>query len=145
MADFEEGTEEWDDVQALETEAQGTLGEMFNRGNASDNGFETDDGESSVQVHVIEDSPESKNKPDVMELDSSSDFEDDDDDDDTQFKATRAGSRSHSLRSMVKIQPCVYCFMVLGRKIDHCLAKTLLLHLHSNERYIYVLKHPAPL
>ncbi|KAH0927824.1 hypothetical protein HID58_020080 [Brassica napus] len=100
LADFEEGTEEWDDVQALESEAQGTLDEMFNKGNASDNGFETDDGESSVQVHVIEDSPESKNKPDVMELDSSSDFEDDDDDDDTQFKATRAGSRSHSLRSM---------------------------------------------
>ncbi|CAN7051671.1 unnamed protein product [Brassica oleracea var. botrytis] len=92
LADFEEGTEEWDDVQALETEAQGTLAEMFNRGNTSDNGFETDDGESSVQVHVIEDSPESKNKPDVMELDSSSDFEDDED--------TQTGSRSHSLRSM---------------------------------------------
>ncbi|KAF3584561.1 hypothetical protein F2Q69_00032336 [Brassica cretica] len=100
LADFEEGTEEWDDVQALETEAQGTLAEMFNRANTSDNGFETDDGESSVQVHVIEDSPESKNKPDVMELDSSSDFEDDDDDEDTQFKAPRAGSRNHSLRSM---------------------------------------------
>lgn len=124
MADFEEGTEEWDDVQALETEAQGTLAEMFNRGNTSDNGFETDDGESSVQVHVIEDSPESKNKPDVMELDSSSDFEDDED--------TQTGSRSHSLRSMVKIQHYIYCFMVLGRKINHCLAKTFLLHLHSN-------------
>ncbi|CAN6895124.1 unnamed protein product, partial [Brassica oleracea] len=92
LADFEEGTEEWDDVQALETEAQGTLAEMFNRANTSDNGFETDDGESSVQVHVIEDSLESKNKPDVMELDSSSDFEDDED--------TQTGSRSHSLRSM---------------------------------------------
>ncbi|KAJ0234234.1 ATP-dependent DNA helicase Q-like 1 [Hirschfeldia incana] len=92
LADFEEGTEEWDDVQALETEAQGTLAGMFNRANTSDNGFETDDdNESSApQVHVIEDSPDSKNKPDVMELDSSSDFEDDD----TQFKVPRTGLRS---------------------------------------------------
>ncbi|CAH8356650.1 unnamed protein product [Eruca vesicaria subsp. sativa] len=102
LADFEEGTEEWDDVQALETEAQGTLAELFCNANtcasASANGFETedDDGESSAaQVHVIEDSPESKNKPDVMELDSSSDFEVDDDDR-SQFKVSMTGSRIHS-------------------------------------------------
>lgn len=109
LADFEEGTEEWDDVQALETEAQGTLAEMFCKAKTSDdNGFETDDdGESrsAAQVHVIEDSPppDSKNNnPDVMELDSSSDFEDDDDDG-TQFKAPMTGSRNHFSRSMVNI------------------------------------------
>ncbi|KAF3610781.1 hypothetical protein DY000_02051377 [Brassica cretica] len=134
LADFEEGTEEWDDVQALETEAQGTLAEMFNRANTSDNGFETDDGESSVQVHVIEDSPESKNKPDVMELDSSSDFEDDDED-------TQTGSRSHSLRSMVKIQHYIYVsgfaisLHLLDRVSMYCLLTLKLMNCSALKEY----------
>ncbi|VVA96605.1 unnamed protein product [Arabis nemorensis] len=95
LADFEKGTEEWDDIQAIESEAQGTLAEMFDKAN----GFETDDDGSRVEVHVIEDSPEPKKKPQVLELDSSSDLEDDD----TLFKATtrsQTSSRNHSLRSM---------------------------------------------
>lgn len=67
------------------------------------NGFQTDnddDDDSRVEVHVIEDSPEPKKKPQVMDLDSSSDLEDDV----TLFKASmrsQSRSRNHSLRSMV--------------------------------------------
>ncbi|XP_010431525.1 PREDICTED: ATP-dependent DNA helicase Q-like 1 [Camelina sativa] len=105
LADFEEGTEEWDDIQAIESEAQGTLAEMFDKANPSDNGFKTDDDndddddDSRVQVHVIEDSPEPKKHPEVMELDSSSDLEDVE----TRFKVPRRSQTSsinHSLRSM---------------------------------------------
>ncbi|XP_010464122.2 PREDICTED: ATP-dependent DNA helicase Q-like 1 [Camelina sativa] len=102
LADFEEGTEEWDDIQAIESEAQGTLAEMFDKANPSDNGFNTDDDDdddSRVQVHVIEDSPEPKKHPEVMDLDSSSDLEDVE----TRFKVPRrpqTSSINHSLRSM---------------------------------------------
>ncbi|CAA7015887.1 unnamed protein product [Microthlaspi erraticum] len=101
LADLEKGTEEWDDMQALESEAQGTLAEMFEKANSSDNGFVTDDDDdgSRVDVHVIGDSPEPKRNPEVMEVDSSSDLEDDD----TRIKVpmrTQTCSTSHSLRSM---------------------------------------------
>ncbi|KFK37983.1 hypothetical protein AALP_AA3G055000 [Arabis alpina] len=87
LADFDQGTEEWDDIQAIESEAQGTLDEMF--GKAS-NGFNTDDS-SRVEVHVIEDdSPEPKKKPQVMDLDSSSDLEGD------YTMRSVTGSRNHS-------------------------------------------------
>ncbi|KAG7624176.1 ATP-dependent DNA helicase Q-like 1 [Arabidopsis thaliana] len=90
LADFEEGTEEWDDIQAIESEAQGNLAEMFDKStNPSDNGFDTDDDDddddSRVEVHVIEDSPEPKKKPEIVELDSSSDLEDVE----TRFKVPR--------------------------------------------------------
>lgn len=96
LADFDKGTEEWDDIQALETEAQGTLAEMFEKANSSDNGFDTDDDEddSRVDVHVKGDSPKTKRNPEVMEVDSSSDEDDD--------KRTQTSSTSHSLRSMVR-------------------------------------------
>ncbi|XP_023642038.1 ATP-dependent DNA helicase Q-like 1 isoform X2 [Capsella rubella] len=100
LADFEEGTEEWDDIQAIESEAQGTLAEMFDQANSIDDGFKTDDDDDSrVQVHVIEDSPEPKKIPEIMELDSSSDLEDIE----KRFKVPRrsqTSSRNYSLRSM---------------------------------------------
>lgn len=109
LADFEKGTEEWDDIQAIESEAQGTLAEMFDKSNPTiDNGFETDDdGDGSrIEVHVIDDSPEPKKNPEIMDLDSSSDL----DDFDTQFKVptrSQTCSRNHSLRSMVRFNIAV--------------------------------------
>lgn len=90
---------------------------MFGKANPSDNRFETDDDDddgSRVAVYVIEDSPEPKKNPEVMELDSSSDLEDYV----TEIKASKrsqTGSRNHSLRSMVRFQHCSYCFMGFGR------------------------------
>lgn len=109
LADFEEGTEEWDDIQAIESEAQGTLAEMFDTSNPSDNGFETDDDDDSrVEVHVIEDSPEPKKKPEIMELDSSSDLEDVE----TRFKDPRRSQTCS--RSMVRFNIPVIVFIVFG-------------------------------
>jgi len=113
LADFEEGTEEWDDIQAIESEAQGNLAEMFDKStNPSDNGFDTDDDDddSRVEVHVIEDSPEPKKKPEIVELDSSSDLEDVE----TRFKVPRRSQTCS--RSMVSINIAVIFFMEFGRR-----------------------------
>ncbi|XP_024015543.1 ATP-dependent DNA helicase Q-like 1 isoform X2 [Eutrema salsugineum] len=94
LADFENGSEEWDDIQALESEAQGTLAEMFYKANPSDNGFETDGGDddddSRVDVHVTEGSHEPKKNPQDMELDNDLELP----------RRSQTGSRNHSLRSM---------------------------------------------
>lgn len=114
LADFDKGTEEWDDIQALETEAQGTLAEMFEKANSCDNGFDTDDDDSREDVHVKGDSPETKRNPEVMEVDSSSDLEDDD-------KRTQTSSTSHPLRSMVRFN---IAFTVSFVNEGFCLVKT---------------------
>lgn len=120
LADFEEGTEEWDDIQAIDSEAQGTLAEMFDKSNPSDNGFETDDDDddSRVEVHVIEDSPEPKKSPEIMELDSSSDLEDIE----TQLKVPRRSQTCS--RSMVRfnIAVIVSWFLEEAKNKAFCLA-----------------------
>lgn len=77
LAESMEGNEDWDDLQALETEACETLAEMFD--NDVHKNFETGNNEASTShVHVIDDSPEPKKHQNLMHLDSSSDGEDTD-------------------------------------------------------------------
>ncbi|XP_065633172.1 ATP-dependent DNA helicase Q-like 1 isoform X1 [Quercus suber] len=66
-------TEEWDDLQAIESEACGALNNLFDKDVL--NSHEVDnDGNGRNYINVIDDSPEKH--PNFMELDSSSDSED---------------------------------------------------------------------
>ncbi|KAM7481755.1 hypothetical protein LguiB_006338 [Lonicera macranthoides] len=77
LAESMEGSEDWDDPQMLETQACGTLAEMFDKDVPKN--YETDNnGTSRSEVHVIEDSPEPQEHQNLMQLDSSSDKEDTD-------------------------------------------------------------------
>ncbi|KAK2977715.1 hypothetical protein RJ640_013733 [Escallonia rubra] len=75
LAESMQDNEDWDDLQALETEACGTLADMFDKDVLKS--YEADgDGAARSDVHVIEDSPEPQEYQDVMQLESSSDSED---------------------------------------------------------------------
>lgn len=70
LAESMQDTEEWDDLQAIETEACGALADMLGK-DARDNCDE----DSDTYVHVIEDSPQQKRSAKTVMLDSSSDSE----------------------------------------------------------------------
>ncbi|KAM4108162.1 hypothetical protein ACB094_03G024600 [Castanea mollissima] len=73
LAESMQHTEEWDDLQAIESEACGTLNNLFDKDVL--NSHEVDnDGNGRNYINVIDDSPEKH--PNFMELDSSSDSED---------------------------------------------------------------------
>ncbi|KAA8536771.1 hypothetical protein F0562_029249 [Nyssa sinensis] len=75
LAESMQGSEDWDDLQAMESEACGTLADMFEKDVL--NNYEADnDGHARSYVHVIEDSPESQKHQSLTQLDSSSDSED---------------------------------------------------------------------
>lgn len=66
-------TEDWDDVQALESEACGALTEILDQDLLQQ--YDSN-GKARNQIHVIEDSPESQKHKNFMQLDSSTDDED---------------------------------------------------------------------
>nr|POE61449.1 atp-dependent dna helicase q-like 1 [Quercus suber] len=73
LAESMQDTEEWDDLQAIESEACGALNNLFDKDVL--NSHEVDnDGNGRNYINVIDDSPEKH--PNFMELDSSSDSED---------------------------------------------------------------------
>ncbi|KAI3923782.1 hypothetical protein MKW92_026549 [Papaver armeniacum] len=78
LAEFMQDSEDWDDLQAVETEACGVLSEMFE--NEVD-GYdyvpeEKEDNVTRDCIDVIEDSPEPKKKKQLLRVDSSSEDED---------------------------------------------------------------------
>ncbi|KAK4595582.1 hypothetical protein RGQ29_013886 [Quercus rubra] len=73
LAELMQDTEEWDDLQAIESEACGTLNNLFDKDVL--NSHEVDnDSNGRNYINVIDDSPEKH--PNFMQLDSSSDSED---------------------------------------------------------------------
>ncbi|GJW23444.1 ATP-dependent DNA helicase Q-like 1 protein [Tanacetum coccineum] len=98
LAETMQDSEDWDDIQALETEACGTLADMFSKDSMKH--YETDDdndvGVKEPFVHVLDDSPEVQKHKNFMHLDSTS--EDDDLDFDISnkkdIKSTYSSSRS---------------------------------------------------
>lgn len=73
LAESMQDTEEWDDLQAIESEACGTLNNLFDK-DVLDSHEVDNDGNGRNYINVIDDSPEKH--PNFMELDSSSDSED---------------------------------------------------------------------
>lgn len=77
LAESLQDSEDWDDLQAIESEACGALSNMFEKDVL--NNYEADNsGNARNYVNVIDDSPKHKRPQDVMQLDSSSDSEDSD-------------------------------------------------------------------
>ncbi|KAJ8572814.1 hypothetical protein K7X08_009325 [Anisodus acutangulus] len=74
LAESMQDTEDWDDLQAIESEACGTLTDMLGK-DVRDNCKVDCDEDSSTYVHVIEDSPQQKRRAKAVMLDSSSDSE----------------------------------------------------------------------
>ncbi|KAJ7977877.1 ATP-dependent DNA helicase [Quillaja saponaria] len=73
LAESMQDTEEWDDLQAIESEACGTLNNMFEKDVLK---CDSPDGDIAKScIHVVEDSPESKKCSNLMQL-VSSDSED---------------------------------------------------------------------
>lgn len=75
LAESMQDTEEWDDLQAIESEACGTLSNIFDKDVLNSNEADNDDNARSY-INVIEDSPEPQKHPHFLKLDSSSDSED---------------------------------------------------------------------
>jgi ATP-dependent DNA helicase Q1 len=75
LAESMQDTEEWDDLQAIESEACGTLSNIFDKDVINSNEADNDDNVRSY-INVIEDSTETQKHPHFVELDSSSDSED---------------------------------------------------------------------
>ncbi|KAK1581818.1 hypothetical protein Q3G72_009301 [Acer saccharum] len=66
-------TEDWDDLQAVESEACGALNNMFDKEVVN----EANNNENTREyIDIVDDSPEPKKRPTLLELDSSSDSED---------------------------------------------------------------------
>ncbi|KAK6119030.1 hypothetical protein DH2020_047237 [Rehmannia glutinosa] len=76
LAEFMQDTEDWDDVQAMESEACGALTEILDKDLLQN--YDSNVTERRSQIHIINDSPESQKHPNVMQLDSSSDDEEPD-------------------------------------------------------------------
>lgn len=72
LAECMQDSEDWDDVQAMESEACGALAEILDKDFLQDDNAMIEEG---TQIQVIEDSPEIYNHPTIMQLDSSSDSE----------------------------------------------------------------------
>lgn len=77
LAEFMQDSEDWDDLQAVETEACGALSEMFEKEVRHDYVTENEDNSRSY-INIIEDSPEPKDQKHLQRVDSSSDDEDSD-------------------------------------------------------------------
>ncbi|XP_044477417.1 ATP-dependent DNA helicase Q-like 1 [Mangifera indica] len=77
LAETMQGSEDWDDLQAMESEACGALNDMLDE-RVLDNGAAGNDDDSSRNyIDIVDDSPQpSREGPTLMELDSSSDGED---------------------------------------------------------------------
>ncbi|KAH6819051.1 RECQ helicase l1 [Perilla frutescens var. frutescens] len=73
LAEFMQDTEDWDDVQAMESEACGALTEMLDKDLLKN--YDSEATGKRSEIHVIEDSPESQKHHSVLHLDSSSDSE----------------------------------------------------------------------
>ncbi|KAJ0567880.1 putative DNA helicase [Helianthus annuus] len=98
LAETMQDTEDWDDIQTLETEACGTLADMFNKDSMKHNAVD-DDGTEEPFVHVVNDSPEEVQKhQNFMHLDSTSEDEDSDFiiSSKKDVKTTHSSSRSNS-------------------------------------------------
>ncbi|KAF5803289.1 putative DNA helicase [Helianthus annuus] len=98
LAETMQDTEDWDDIQTLETEACGTLADMFNKDSMKHNAVD-DDGTEEPFVHVVNDSPEEVQKhQNFMHLDSTSEDEDPDFiiSSKKDIKTTHSSSRSNS-------------------------------------------------
>lgn len=67
LAESMQDTEEWDDIQAMETEACGVLNNMFDKDIL--NGNEPDDDRG--KINVVKNSPERQKYPNFLLLDSS--------------------------------------------------------------------------
>ncbi|KAI3752579.1 hypothetical protein L2E82_24613 [Cichorium intybus] len=77
LAETMQDSEDWDDLQALETEACGTLADMFDKDSIGHN--ETDDSDiRGPFIHVSKNSPKVQNHQNFMHLDSTSEDEDPD-------------------------------------------------------------------
>ena len=75
LAETMQDSEEWDDLQAMESEACGALNNMFDK-RVIDNNQPNDNDNSRKYIDILDDSPEPKRRPTLMELDSLSDTED---------------------------------------------------------------------
>ncbi|KDO36181.1 hypothetical protein CISIN_1g042872mg, partial [Citrus sinensis] len=75
LAETMQDSEEWDDLQAMESEACGALNNMFDK-RVIDNNQANDNDNSREYIDILDDSPEPKRRPTLMELDSLSDTED---------------------------------------------------------------------
>lgn len=71
LAEFmqDTGDEDWDDVQAMESEACGALTEILDKDLPKN--YASEATETRSKIHVIEDSPEPQKHHNVMHLDSS--------------------------------------------------------------------------
>ncbi|OIT37465.1 PREDICTED: ATP-dependent DNA helicase Q-like 1 [Nicotiana attenuata] len=74
LAESMQDTEDWDDLQAIESEACGALADMWAK-DVRDNCKVECDEDSTTYVHVIEDSPQQHRRAKAVVLDSSSDSE----------------------------------------------------------------------
>lgn len=77
LAETMQDSEDWDDLQTLESEACGTLAEMFNK-DFCINYDPDNDRTGEDHSRSVEDSPEAQERQNFMQLDSSSDSEDPD-------------------------------------------------------------------
>lgn len=76
LAEFMQDSEDWDDLQAVETEACGVLSEMFENEVDGHDYVPEEDNATRDYIDVIEDSPEPKKKKQLLRVDSSSEDED---------------------------------------------------------------------
>ncbi|XP_015067227.1 ATP-dependent DNA helicase Q-like 1 [Solanum pennellii] len=74
LAESMQDTEDWDDLQAIESEACGALADMLGKDTREDCEVDCDE-DSGAYVHVIEDSPQQQRHAKAVLLDSSSDSE----------------------------------------------------------------------
>ncbi|KAK1434480.1 hypothetical protein QVD17_00223 [Tagetes erecta] len=110
LAETMQGSEDWDDLHALETEACGTLADMFNNDSMKHNAIDdNDDDEDRIKepfVHVLKDSPEGvQNRRNLMHLDSTSEDEDSDFviSSKKDIKATCSSSRNKSNKRLLHL------------------------------------------
>ncbi|KAL5786742.1 hypothetical protein ACOSQ2_009134 [Xanthoceras sorbifolium] len=75
LAETMQDTEDWDDLRAVESEACGTLNNMFDKEVVNDDNEANNDKNIRDYIDIVDDSPEPKKRPTLMELDSSSDSE----------------------------------------------------------------------
>lgn len=73
LAESMQDTEDWDDVQAMESEACGALSEILNKDLLQN--YDSDVAERKSQVHIIKDSHISQKHQNTIHLDSSSEDE----------------------------------------------------------------------
>ncbi|XP_069144954.1 ATP-dependent DNA helicase Q-like 1 isoform X1 [Solanum lycopersicum] len=74
LAESMQDTEDWDDLQAIESEACGALADMLGKDTREDCEVDCDE-DSGAYVHVIEDSPQQQRHAKTVLLDSSSESE----------------------------------------------------------------------